>query len=140
MYVTMNPKGSIVLSRTTWERFGAPAAVLIKYDALNSRLALCPVDPKKPNAYPVRPYQHNGGRIIRAYRLLTEFGIQPRQTIQFDKPRLDLDGYLILDLTAISISRRAHTVSRQKAARLSPSITRELDLEEQLRRVDLNRR
>lgn len=60
--------------------------------------------------------------------------------IQFDKPRLDLDGHLILDLTAISISRRAHSVSRQKAARPAPSITRELGLEEQLRRIDLNRR
>jgi len=26
MYVTMNPKGSIVLSRTTYERLGAPKA------------------------------------------------------------------------------------------------------------------
>lgn len=127
--VTMNPKGKIALSRTTWERFGAPAAVLIKYDALNSRLALCPVDPKKPNAYPIRTYQYNGGRIIRAYRLLTEFGIQPRETIQFDEPRLDLEGQLILDLKTISVSRRAHSVSRRKQP----------DLAEELRKVDLNR-
>lgn len=129
MYVTMNPKGKIALSRTTWERFGAPEAVLIKYDALNSRLALCPVDANKPNAYPVRIYQGCGGRIIRAYRLLTEFGIQPRETIQFDQPRLDLEGQLILDLKTISISRRAHSVSRRKQS----------DLAEELRKLDLNR-
>jgi len=129
MYVTMNPKGKIALSRTTWERFGAPEAVLIKYDALNSRLALCPVDAKKPNAYPIRTYQYNGGRIIRAYRLLTEFGIQPRETIQFDEPRLDLEGQLILDLKTISISRRAHSVSRRKQP----------DLAEELRKLDLHR-
>lgn len=116
MYVTLNPKGKIALSRTTWERFGAPAAVLIKYDALNSRIALCPVDPEVPNAYPVRTYQMNGGRIIRAYRLLTEFGIQPRETIQFDQPRIDLEGQLVLDLTRIHISRRAHSISRRKPA------------------------
>ena len=83
-----------------------------------------------PNAYPVRTYQYNGGRIIRAYRLLTEFGIQPRETIQFDQPRLDLEGQLILDLKMISISRRAHSVSRRKQS----------DLEEELRQLDMNRR
>lgn len=132
MYVTMNPKGKIALSRTTWERFGAPEAVLIKYDALNSRLALCPVDPKKANAYPIRIYQTNGGRIIRAYRLLTEFGIQPKETIQFDQPRLNLDGQLILDLRSISISRRAHSVSRRKP---TPSLADEIDRKENIRRI-----
>lgn len=136
MYVTLNPKGRIALSRTTWERFGAPGAVLIKYDALNSRLALCPVDAKKPNAYPVRIYQNNGGRIIRAYRLLTEFGIQPKETIQFDQPRLDLEGQLILDLKSISISPRAHSVSRRKPTR---GLEHELELQEKIKRLGARR-
>jgi hypothetical protein len=107
MYVTLNPVGKIALSRTTHERFGAPAAVLIMYDAMNSLLALRPVGPEERNAYPLRKYGANGGRIIRAYRLLTEFGIQPRETIEFRQPKIDNDGQLILDLKNIRVSPRA---------------------------------
>ncbi len=114
MYVTMNRIGKIALSRTTHERFGAPAAVLIMYDPLNSRLGLRPAELGSPNAYPVRKYQTNGGRIIRAYRLVTEFGIQPAETIQFQQPKIDGDGQLILDLKNIRVSPRAHKLSRRR--------------------------
>ena len=43
MYVTLNRVGKIALSRTTHERFGAPAAVLVFYDPIRSLLALRPV-------------------------------------------------------------------------------------------------
>lgn len=107
MYVTLNPVGKIALSRTTHERFGAPAAVLIMYDPMNAKLGLRPVGLEEQNAYPVRKYGANGGRIIRAYRLLTEFGIQPAETIEFQQPKIDGDGQLILDLTNIRVSPRA---------------------------------
>lgn len=115
MYVTLNPVGKIALSRTTHERFGAPDAVLIVYDVMNARLGLRPVDPETPNAYPIRKYGANGGRIIRAYRLLTEFGIQPRETIEFEQPKIDSDGQMILDLKAIRVSRRAEGWSKRRS-------------------------
>lgn len=114
MYVTLNPVGKLALSRTTHERFGAPEAVLIIYDPLNSRLGLRPVAPETQNAYPVRKYGNHGGRIIRAYRLLTEFGIQPQETIEFQQPKIDNDGQLILDLKSIRVSPRAHSLSRRR--------------------------
>ena len=122
MYVTLNRVGKLALSRTTHERFGSPDAVLILYDPLNQRLALRPVSPETPNAYPIRKYQNNGGRIIRAYRLLTEFGIQPQETIQFEEPKIDGDGQLVLDLKSIRVSPRAHSRSRnpQQTTPLTP--------------------
>jgi hypothetical protein len=80
---------------------------LIIYDPMNSRLGLRPVKPTEQNAYPVRKYGPSGGRIIRAYRLITEFGIQPRETIEFQQPKIDGDGQLILDLKGIRVSPRA---------------------------------
>ncbi len=107
MYVTLNPVGKLALSRTTHERFGAPAAVLVLYDPMRSLLALRPVGPEEQNAYPIRKYGANGGRIIRAYRLLTEFGIKPAETVEFREPKIDNDGQLILDLRNIRVSPRA---------------------------------
>jgi hypothetical protein len=107
MYVTLNPKGRIALSRTTFERIGAPAAVQIMYDMMNSRLALRPVSRDAQHAYPVGIYGTCGGKVIRAYRLLTEFGIKPIETIEFNQPKIDPDGQLVLDLKDIRVSRRA---------------------------------
>lgn len=107
MYVTMNPIGKLALSRTTHERFGAPAAVLVLYDPMRSLLALRPVGPEEQNAYPLRKHGAGSGRIIRAYRLLTEFGIKPAETVEFLEPKIDNDGQLILDLRNIRVSTRA---------------------------------
>ena len=114
MYVTLNPVGKLALSRTTYERFGSPAAVLIMYDPMSSLIGLRPVPLEERNAYPLRKYGYCGGRIIRAYRLLTEFGIQPKETVEFRQPKIDNDGQLILDLKNIRVSPRAHSLSRRQ--------------------------
>ncbi len=114
MYVTLNPIGKLALSRTTHERFGAPAAVLVLYDPMRSLIALRPVAITEQNAYPVRKYGACGGRVIRAYRLLTEFGIKPAETVEFRQPKIDNDGQLILDLRDIRISPRANGWSKRR--------------------------
>lgn len=122
MYVTMNPKGRIALSRTTFERIGAPAAVQILYDMMNARLALRPVSRDAPHAYPVGIHGANGGKVIRAYRLLTEFGIKPLETIQFREPKIDPDGQLILDLKEIRVSPRAEGWVKRREMEQFPNI------------------
>lgn len=114
LYVTMNRDGSIMISRVTHERIGEPEAVPIMLDALNSRLALKPAKLGKRNAYPVRKCGRRGGRIIRAYRLLTEFGIRPSDTIEFLQPVIDDETRLILNLKNIRISPKAHSQCRKK--------------------------
>ena len=114
LYVTMNRLGSIVMSRVTYERLGEPAAFLVMFDRFNHRLGLKPAEPGTRNAYPVRKQGRRGARIIRAYRLLTEFGIRPPDTIEFQQPKLDLDGHLILDLRTARISPKAHSQCRAR--------------------------
>jgi len=113
LYVTMNRIGSIVISGVTHERLGYPAAFLIMYDRFNQRLGLKPTEPGTPNAYPARNQGRRGARIIRAFRLITEFGIRPPDTIEFERPKIDLDGVLILELRKIRISPKAHSQCRR---------------------------
>jgi hypothetical protein len=112
LYVTMNRLGSIMMSRVTHERLGEPAAFLVMFDRFNRRIGLKPAEPETRHAYPVRNYGRRGARIVRAYRLLTEFGIRPPDTIEFQEPKIDLDGHLILDLRTIRISPKAHSQCR----------------------------
>ena len=112
IYVTMNQAGSIVLSKTTVQRLGCPEAVLIMLDATSFRLALKPVKATEPHAYPLRRYGRSGGKIIRAYRLLTEFGLKAPDTVEFIEPVIDDEGKLVLNLDKIRISPKAHSQCR----------------------------
>src|SRR5216683_4688075 len=107
LYVTMNRRGSVVISRITHERLGEPAGYLVMFDRFNRRLGLRPAKPGERYAYPARKYGRRGAKIIRAFRLITEFGIRPPDTIEFQDPKIDLDGTLILDLRTIRISPKA---------------------------------
>ena len=115
LYVTMNKQGAIVISRVTHERLGSPAAYLIMLDAFNHRLGLKPADSGTRHAYPARDYgRRRGSKIIRAYRIITEFGIRPPDTIEFQSPKIDPEGILILDLRNLRISPKAHSQCRVK--------------------------
>lgn len=113
LYVTMNPKGNIVMSRITYERLGAPNALLVLFDKVNNRIGLKPSAAGTRNAYPVGPCGRHGGKILRAYRLTREFGINLPETIRFYDAEIDQDGVLVLDLRTARVSERART----KAAR-----------------------
>jgi hypothetical protein len=112
LYVSMNRTGSIMMSRVTHERIGSPEAVLVMFDGISSRLALKPARIGERNAYPVRKYGRRGGRIIRAFRLLTEFGIKLADTIEFLEPKIDDEGRIVLNLKEIRISPKAHSQCR----------------------------
>ncbi len=112
LYVTMNRRGTLAMSRIVHERLGAPDAFLIMWDRFNQRLALKPAEPGTKNAYPARKYGRRGAKVVRAFRLLTEFGLRPPDTIEFENPKIDVDGQLILDLRKIRISPKAHSQCR----------------------------
>ncbi len=112
LYVTMNKIGSIVMSRVTHERLGSPASYILMYDRFNMRLGLKPAKPGERYAYPARNMGKRGARIIRVYRLVAEFGIRPPDTIEFQQPKIDIDGVLILDLRNVRISPKAHSQCR----------------------------
>lgn len=106
VYVTINREGSIAMNRITYHRMGSPAAFLIMFDRVNSRIALKPTALSMKHAYRSCKYQKHGGRCIRAYRLLTEYGIKIPETLEFKEPEIDMDGQLILDLRTARVSPR----------------------------------
>jgi hypothetical protein len=112
VYVTMNMQGSIIMNRATYQRMGEPAAFLVLLDKLNSRIALKPSSASVKHSYPAGKRGRYGGRIVRAYRLLTEFGIKLPGTVEFKDAEIDVDGQLILDLRTARISPRAHSQAR----------------------------
>lgn len=115
-YVTMNPRGYIVFSRVTYEKLGEPKAFLLLFDAVNNRIGLKPTALGIKNAYPVAKCGRHGGRLVRAFRLMQEFGIDLPETLRFHDTEIDHDGILILDLRTASISTRSVSQKRKNGA------------------------
>ena len=109
LYVTMNRKGFLVMSRLTFQRMGEPKAVILLFDQVNNRIGLKPAQLSTRNAYHIGPSGSHGGKMVRAYRLMQEFGIVIPETIRFQDPEIDEDGILILDLRNARVSTRGAT-------------------------------
>lgn len=121
VYATINRHGAIMISRVTYQRMGEPAAFLVMFDRVNSRIALKPTGAMMKNAYPAGKYGRYGGRVIRAFRLLTEYGIKVTDTLEFKDAEIDLDGQLILDLrTAKVCIRGRNTRSKSEEGNKRP--------------------
>ncbi|MGD9588798.1 MAG: hypothetical protein AB7Q37_03035 [Pyrinomonadaceae bacterium] len=118
IYVTLNRKGNIVMSRVTYERLGKPKAFHLLFDAANNRIGLKPTALGLRNAYPASPSGSRGGKMVRAYRLLQEAGIVVPQTLQFPDADIDTHGILVLDLRTAKVSPRAANHPRNRAAGL----------------------
>jgi hypothetical protein len=113
VYVTINKLGSIAMNRVTFKRMGEPAAFLVMFDRVNNRIGLKPTGATMKNAYPARRYGRRGGRVVRAFRLLTEFGVAIKETVEFKDAEIDPDGQLILELRTARVSARAHSQCRK---------------------------
>lgn len=114
MYVTMNPRGHIVFSKRVHERMNEAKAVVMLFDTVNSRIGLKPTHPTTKNAYGVCKSGNHGGRIVRALRVMQEYGIDLPETIQFNDVEFDQDGILILDLRTARVSNKAGYGRRKK--------------------------
>jgi hypothetical protein len=115
-HVSLNKKGAFHIGQRTHERLGSPTHYLIKLDEANNMLALEPATHETKNAYPARGFRDRGSKVVRAFRLITEWNIKPQDTIEFVKPRIDPDGVLILNMRNIRLSPRAHSQCRKKKA------------------------
>jgi len=114
VYVTINKLGTIAMNRVAYQRMGAPAAFLVMFDRVNNRIGLKPTGATMKNAYPARKYGRRGGRVVRAFRIFSEFGVVIRETVEFKDAEIDQDGQLILDLRTARVSARAHSQCRKK--------------------------
>jgi hypothetical protein len=114
VHVTLNRKGEISLNKVAYKRVGEPTAFLIYYNRPNTLIALKPTAAAMRNAYPVRKNGRRGGRVVRAFRLLMEFGLKLPDTVEFPDVEIDQDGQLILDLRTARVSPRAHSQCRER--------------------------
>ena len=120
LHVTLNRRGHIVISRTTHKRLGNPTAVLLYYDRVNHRIGLRAANPGHRNAYKLGP-KPRGAKVVRAYKLLAEKGIQLPDTIQFPDTFIDDDEVLTLDLRSARVSNRY--LSNLNRAKPAPIVT-----------------
>jgi hypothetical protein len=113
VYVTINREATIALNKVAYRRMDEPAAFLIMFDRVNSRIMLKPTALSTKHAYRAGKYGKHGGRRVRAFRMLTEFGLKIDETLEFKNAEIDIDGQMILDLRSARVSRRAHTRGKQ---------------------------
>ncbi len=115
MYITLNRRGHFAMSRRTYERLDEPPAFVLYFDKVNNRIGLKPATLGTRNAFPVAKQGRHGGRLIRAWRLMQEFGIDLPETVQFHDIETDQDGLVMLDLRTAKVSNRSKGQSRRKS-------------------------
>jgi hypothetical protein len=98
MYASMNSLGEIAITKLTHDALGAPEAYLLLYDRDRETIGLRPTHLGEKNGYPATERGRHGGRVIRGYRLIREFGITVFETVRFRRCLMDRTGVLILDL------------------------------------------
>lgn len=94
----MTPRGEIYMNANTLKAMDAGDRFVLLYDRVNKTIGLKPANSLTPNAQGSSAKGKRGGRFVRAYRLLQQFGISVDRTVRFLHPELDEDGVLILDL------------------------------------------
>jgi hypothetical protein len=87
VYVTINREGTIAMNKVAYGRMGEPAAFLIMFEKTNSRIMLKPTTLSTKHAYRAGKYNKQGGRLVRAFRLLTQFGVKDTRNARVQRRR-----------------------------------------------------
>ena len=98
--MSINKRGEIAMNAEAYQRIKSPASVTLLYDTDSRRIAIkYPVAPDQ-NFFPVRRYGRGRKmRIVRAARLLKQFGITVERTLIYKTPETQfLDGHPMLVL------------------------------------------
>ena len=100
--MSINKRGEIAMNAEADRRIGQPATVTLLYDDVHKRIGVKFPVPLDRNFFPVRRYGRNRQmRIVRAAKLLKQFGIKINQTLIYKHcPTQHLNGHpmLFLDL------------------------------------------
>jgi len=104
-YVSMNPKGYIVMNRKAHESLGSPETVHLFFDTANNRIGVKVANARSRDVFRVAKQGRHGGCLIRAYRIMQEFDIDLPETVRFHEAAVDKDGILVLDLNTATVRR-----------------------------------
>lgn len=122
IYATMNGQGMIVMNRAAHEKMGGAEAFVLLYDAANQTIGLKPTGLRQRNAYPAARSGRHGGRKVNAYRIVTEYCLHIKDTLEFPDAEVDEDGILVLNLRTARISNRALNHPKKRAAEAGAEI------------------
>lgn len=106
------------MNRSAYERVGAPEAFHILFDAANNTIGLKPTYPRVKNAYAVMRSGKHGGKRLNVYRLITEYGLHIKDTLEFPDAEIDENGILLLHLRTAVVSNRALNHPTRRLRRL----------------------
>lgn len=102
IYASLNKRGEIALSFEAFSQLKCPASVALYYDAARRIIGVKYPVPLDRYFFPVRRYGRNGHmRIVRAQRLLKQFGIKIERTLSFHEAQIILhhnEPMLVLEL------------------------------------------
>ena len=100
-FVRLGGDGVLYLSGKTHDRLGRAAALQVFYDAINRRLGLRPTTRVDPDAFYVGLRTKTKTARVCLKRVLNQFSIKLHTTHRFDDPKLDPEGFLIIDLSGL---------------------------------------
>lgn len=107
LYASINPQGTIALSKFTHEMMGSPDSYLLLYDADLNVVGLQPARlAVTKNAYPVLHKGYRGGFRIFAQRMMREHNLYLCETAWFPRCFIDSSGTLILELNDVRPTRK----------------------------------
>ena len=99
IHVTLNPRGNIYLSKRALEELNSPEAVVLLFDPGNKTIGIRRAAAERRNAHRLKIKDARGrGKTVYAAEFLRHYGISVTDTLIFEKPELDDDGILILNL------------------------------------------
>ena len=93
IYVSLNRRGEIAMNERAFAAIGRPASVTLLYDARTRSIGVkCPVAMDQ-HFFPARRYGRGRRmRIVRAARMLKQFGIEVAATLVFPNVEVRLFG------------------------------------------------
>ena len=97
--ITLGAKGMFYLNGAAFRALGEPMAVEMMLDKMRRVIGMKPTDPRKPNAFIVKPHGKTGkNKRISASAFCQHFGLKTSGTLLFNDIEFDGDGVLRLDL------------------------------------------
>lgn len=118
LYVSLNPRGIILLNRRIYDQFGAPEFVVLLFDRQQNMIGLSPSHADVKDAFPVRA--RDGYWFIQGGVFCTHYSIRLDKTERFTQPEIDDEGILRLDLTKTTSAAQRYGRSRTKTATRRP--------------------
>lgn len=99
VHVTLNARGNIYLSKRALEELNSPEAVVLLFDPENKSIGIRRAAAERRNAHRLKIKDARGrGKTVYAAEFLRHYGVNVTDTILFEKPELDDDGILVLEL------------------------------------------